>query len=59
MSVRTPGDQDKGYVSVVSTEEFNSMQKNGFNEEEDIDFTPQNGYHDAEVNIERVNSKGK
>ena len=57
--VRTPGDQDKGYVSVVSTEEFNSMQKNGFNEEEDIDFTPQNGYHDAEVNIERVNSKGK
>ena len=58
--VRTPGDQDKGYVSVVSTEEFNSMQQNGFHDgEEELDFTPQNGYHDAEVDIERVNSKGK
>jgi len=56
---RTPAEQDKGYVSVVSTEEFNNMQQNGFQDEEEMDFTPQNGYHDAEVDIERVNSKGK
>ena len=57
--LRTPAEQDKGYVSVVSTEEFNNMQQNGFQDEEEMDFTPQNGYHDAEVDIERVNSKGK
>ena len=46
-------------MSVVSTDEFNSMQQNGIRDEEVLDFTPQNGYHDAEVDIERVNSKEK
>ena len=46
-------------MSVVSTDEFNSMQQNGIHDEEELDFTPQNGYHDAEVDIEHVNSKGK
>ena len=38
----------KKYVSVVSSDTFNSFQQNGYHEEEDIDFTPQNGYVEPE-----------
>ena len=48
---RLPGQEEK-YVSVVTNDDFNSFQRNGHNGEEfgdeDIDFTPQNGYHEPE-----------
>merc|ERR1711887_81797 len=49
LSSRPPGEVDsKKYVSVVSSDTFNSFQQNGYHEEEDIDFTPQNGYVEPE-----------
>merc|ERR1712106_742519 len=45
LSPSDPGDIDnKKYVSAVSSNEFNTYTQNGYHEEEDIDFTPQNGY---------------
>merc|ERR1712072_1613019 len=45
---RLPGEQDGKYVSVVDRDDLASFQRNGHNGnengEEDIDFTPQNGY---------------
>jgi len=54
---RSPGDADN-YVSVVSNDEFAQFQQNGFHEEdEDIDFSPQNGY--VQPDEDTVPSKGK
>merc|ERR1712226_81688 len=48
---KLPGQEDK-YVSVVTNDDFNSFQRNGHNGDEfgdeEIDFTPQNGYHEPE-----------
>merc|ERR1712066_1029465 len=45
---RLPGEQDGKYVSVVGRDDLASFQRNGHNGDEfgdeDIDFTPQNGY---------------
>merc|ERR1712037_450996 len=45
---RLPGAEDEKYVSVVGRDELASFQRNGHNGDEfgdeDIDFTPQNGY---------------
>merc|ERR1712088_624951 len=45
---RLPGAEDDKYVSVVGRDELASFQRNGHNGDEfgdeDIDFTPQNGY---------------
>merc|ERR1711990_583481 len=45
---RLPGAEDDKYVSVVGRDELSSFQQNGHNGDEfgdeDIDFTPQNGY---------------
>merc|ERR1712088_301593 len=45
---RLPGEQDGEYVSVVGRDDLASFQRNGHNGnengDEDIDFTPQNGY---------------
>merc|ERR1711874_710447 len=45
---RLPGAEDDKYVSVVGRDELASFQQNGHNGDEfgdeDIDFTPQNGY---------------
>merc|ERR1711962_969415 len=45
---RLPGEQDGKYVSVVGRDDLASFQRNGHNGNEngddDIDFTPQNGY---------------
>merc|ERR1712130_148440 len=45
---RLPGAEDEKYVSVVGRDELASLQRNGHNGDEfgdeDIDFTPQNGY---------------
>ena len=60
---RTPGEADKHYVSVVSNDDFHAFQHNGYHDDEDIDFSPQNGgYSDQEEEEEPravVNSKGK
>jgi len=59
---RSPGETDKKYVSVVSTEEFNTYQQNGYHDDEDIDFTPQNGYlepEDMDTEDNQAASKGK
>ena len=46
---RPPGEVDnKKYVSVVSSDTFSSFQQNGYHEDEDINFTPQNGYLEPE-----------
>merc|ERR1712142_386102 len=42
---RSPGGGGGGYVSVVSNDEMQSFQQNGYHDDEDIDFAPQNGYH--------------
>ena len=56
---RSPGESDSNYVSVVSNDDFAQFQQNGFHgeDEEDIDFSPQNGYVQPED--ERAPSKGK
>merc|ERR1712012_1032495 len=45
---RLPGEQDGKYASVVGRDDLASFQRNGHNGnengDEDIDFTPQNGY---------------
>ena len=57
--LRSPGESDSNYVSVVSNDDFAQFQQNGFHgeDEEDIDFSPQNGYVQPED--ERAPSKGK
>ena len=49
---RLPGAEDDKYVSVVGRDELASFQRNGHNGDEfgdeDIDFTPQNGYVEPE-----------
>merc|ERR1711971_448658 len=49
---RLPGADDDKYVSVVGRDELASFQRNGHNGDEfgdeDIDFTPQNGYVEPE-----------
>ena len=56
---RSPGDAaDKNYVSTVSNDEFHGFQQSGYHDEEDIDFTPQNGYLDPEDDAP-MPSKGK
>ena len=60
---RTSGETDKHYVSVVSNDDFHAFQQNGYHDDEDIDFSPQNGYYQEEEEEEEprtvVNSKGK
>ena len=50
-------------MSVVSSDTFNTFQQNGYHDEEDdIDFTPQNGYLEPEDMDAQVNEgagKGK
>merc|ERR1711962_1978961 len=51
LSTRTPGQEDGKYVSVVTNDDFAVFRQNGHGEEydeEDIDFTPQNGYESPE-----------
>jgi len=48
LTPRSPGESDGKYVSVVTNDDFASFQQNGFHDEEDIDFTPQNGYVEPE-----------
>jgi len=55
---RSPGGGGGGYVSVVSNDEMQSFQQNGYHDDEDIDFAPQNGYHYPEDDTE-VPRKGK
>merc|ERR1712012_194927 len=55
---RSPGDAEKNYVSTVSNDEFHEFQQNGYHDEEDIDFTPQNGYLGPEDEAP-MPSKGK
>jgi len=48
---RTPGQEDGKYVSVVTKDEFDIFHQNGHGvgeDDEDIDFTPQNGYEGPE-----------
>ena len=63
-SCRTPGESDKGYVSVVTNDDFQAFQQNGYHDDEDIDFSPQNGYYSQEEEEDReplpqVQRKGK
>merc|ERR1712013_540210 len=56
---RLPGEQDGKYVSVVGRDDLASFQRNGHNGnengDEDIDFTPQNGYVEPdEMDYEEV-----
>merc|ERR1711915_564449 len=56
LSARSPGEVDnKKYVSVVSSDDFNTFQQNGYHDDEDIDFTPQNGYLEPEDMDTQVN----
>ena len=48
---RSPGDDESNYVSVVSNDEFAQFQQNGFHDDENIDFSPQNGYIDPEEDV--------
>jgi len=63
LAARSPGEVDnKTYVSVVSSDDFNSFQQNGYHEDEDIDFTPQNGYlepEDMDTHEVQSTAKGK
>merc|ERR1719483_2078300 len=63
LSAKSPGEVDTKYVSVVSSDTFNTFQQNGYHDEEDdIDFTPQNGYLEPEDMDAQVNEgagKGK
>ena len=60
---RSPGEVDnKKYVSVVSSDDFNTFQQNGYHDDEDIDFTPQNGYlepEDMDTQVNQGTAKGK
>jgi len=58
---RSPGEADnKQYVSVVSSDDFNTFQTNGYHDEEDIDFTPQNGYLEPEdMDTQETQGAGK
>ena len=60
---RSPGEADKHYVSTVTNDDFQAFQQNGYHDDEDIDFSPQNGYYQEEEEEEEprtvVNSKGK
>lgn len=56
---RSPGTGDAGYVSVVTNDDFNTFQHNGYHEDdEEMDFTPQNGYLEPEEG-DNVASKGR
>eukprot|EP00090_Calanus_glacialis_P017720 TRINITY_DN2752_c0_g1_i5.p1 TRINITY_DN2752_c0_g1~~TRINITY_DN2752_c0_g1_i5.p1 ORF type:complete len:1757 (-),score=501.37 TRINITY_DN2752_c0_g1_i5:475-5592(-) len=61
LAARSPGEADnKTYVSVVSSDDFNTFQQNGYHEDEDIDFTPQNGYLEPEdMDTQEVQSTAK
>eukprot|EP00091_Calanus_sinicus_P009984 TRINITY_DN231_c0_g1_i13.p1 TRINITY_DN231_c0_g1~~TRINITY_DN231_c0_g1_i13.p1 ORF type:complete len:274 (-),score=76.27 TRINITY_DN231_c0_g1_i13:474-1295(-) len=63
LAARPPGAPDnKTYVSVVSSDDFNTFQQNGYHEDEDIDFTPQNGYvepEDMDTQEAQSTAKGK
>jgi len=63
LSARSPGEVDnKKYVSVVSSDDFNTFQQNGYHDDEDIDFTPQNGYlepEDMDTQVNQGTAKGK
>ena len=54
---RSPGTGDAGYV--VTNDDFNTFQHNGYHEDdEEMDFTPQNGYLEPEEGG-NVASKGR
>jgi len=61
LKARSPeGEADnKKYVSVVSSDDFNTFQQNGYHDDEDIDFTPQNGYLEPEDTETETTAKGK
>ena len=52
-------------MSVVSNDDFQAFQQNGYHDDEDIDFNPQNGYYSQEeeeedhVPLPPVQRKGK
>ena len=52
-------------MSVVTNDDFQAFQQNGYHDDEDIDFSPQNGYYSQEEEEEdreplpQVQRKGK